>query len=128
MKHIYQQTKVVFGLLVKKANQQRFLEVYCKKGVNHNLLTEGLVFPVNNKVYKIFPCVSLDDDSTIVRLSLSNLPMLDEPDSLEGLNLSLSPYGIVHLVELFKDPSFGFFMGTGYAITVCGDIYGIFYH
>jgi hypothetical protein len=29
---------------------------------------------------------------------------------------------------LFKDPSFGFFMGTGYAITVCGDIYGIFYH
>jgi hypothetical protein len=42
--------------------------------------------------------------------------MLDEPDLLAGLNLSLSPYGIVHHVGLFKDPSFGFFMGTGYAI------------
>jgi hypothetical protein len=109
IKHIFQQSNVAFGLLVNKVNQQHFQDVYCKKGVNHNLLIENLV-------YKILPCVSLDDDSTIVRLSLSNLPILDDPDLLEGLNLSLGLYDIVHHVELSKDTSFVFFRGTGYAI------------
>jgi hypothetical protein len=116
MKTLVQQSDVFFGAVVKKANQQRYLETYCDEDVPHNLMTDGVVFKVNNTSYTILPCRALDDDSTIIRLSLSNLPFLKESTLLEGLTTSLRPYGHVHHVEFVKDGGSGLFMGTGYAI------------
>ncbi|CAO3596814.1 unnamed protein product [Absidia cylindrospora] len=117
MKMMAQQTSAVRAVVMKKAHQQRYLEVYPKKDSMHTLQTTGLTFPVGKETYKILPCASLDDDTTIVRLSLTHLPLDEDDDDLKaGITNSLYQYGQIHHVELFKEPASGYFMGTGYAI------------
>ncbi|KAI8330293.1 hypothetical protein BC941DRAFT_335731, partial [Chlamydoabsidia padenii] len=62
------------------------------------------------------PCKALDDDSDIVRLSLSKLPFEPERYLVPKLVASLTSYGVVHDLSLFKDSPSGMFMGTGTAI------------
>ncbi|KAI8334342.1 hypothetical protein BC941DRAFT_337934, partial [Chlamydoabsidia padenii] len=64
----------------------------------------------------VIPCVALTDDRDIVRVSFTSLPVYDEEELLPGLATSLRRFGIMHHLELFKDPASGFRMGTGYAI------------
>jgi hypothetical protein len=116
MKAIHQQTDAVHAVMLKKANQQRYLEIYTKKRSSHNLLVDGFLFSVGKNTYKIIPSQALDDDSSIVRIFLSHLPLEEEEDLIPGLHDSLKWYGQVHHIELNKDPDTQYFIGTGYAI------------
>jgi hypothetical protein len=116
MKAIHKQTDAVHAVMLKKANHQRYLELYTKKRSNHNLLEDGLSFSVGKDTYKIMPSQALEDDSTIVRIFLSHLPPEEDEDLIPGLQDSLRWYGQVHHLELNKDPDTQYFIGTGYAI------------
>lgn len=95
-------------------NNTRYLEVYITPDNDLNdIRQEGNVFSDAN--LKVIPCKAVDDQSQIVKLKLSHLPMLPEKEVLEGLQQSLAMFGNILDILILNDPVTGFFMGGGFA-------------
>ncbi|KAI8328040.1 hypothetical protein BC941DRAFT_457907 [Chlamydoabsidia padenii] len=114
---VREQAPAIYGCrdIKDKRDNKRYLEAYIDNEEESNVTTNGLTFDTPQGRFTTIPCQALDDDSNIVRLTLSKLPFEPERFLVPKLIASLTPYGVVHDLSLFKDPS-GMFMGTGSAI------------
>ncbi|KAI8048033.1 uncharacterized protein B0P05DRAFT_451237, partial [Gilbertella persicaria] len=92
----------------------RYLEIYVEPHLDVNDLgTNGVEF--KDSKLRIIPCKAIDDNWNITNVKLSHLPMLPRSEVLEGLKVSLSPFGQVIDVGIITEPNIGFFMGSSYA-------------
>ncbi|KAI8048588.1 uncharacterized protein B0P05DRAFT_448439, partial [Gilbertella persicaria] len=81
----------------------RYLEIYVEFQHDVNYLdTKGVEFKESK--LRIIPCQATDDS------------WIPRPEVLEGLKVSLSPFGQVIDVGIITKPNTGFFMGSGYAV------------
>ncbi|KAI8329655.1 hypothetical protein BC941DRAFT_457179 [Chlamydoabsidia padenii] len=76
--------------LKDKRDNKRYLEAYLEIEENTSVITNGLTFDTLQGRITIIPCKALDDDSDIVRLSLSKLPFESERYLVPKLVASLS--------------------------------------
>lgn len=94
----------------------RYLEAYVTS-VNdvNDIMNNGVIFP--DAKLKVYPCRAVGEESEIVRLKLSNIPLdKEDPDVLQGLIHSLKIFGQILDIGINKSKATGFFNGTGYAV------------
>lgn len=97
----------------------RYLEVYLDPKYDINdIKNTGVTFAKAN--VKILPCTAIKEESSIVRLKLSHLPMFVPEEVLAGLSKSLAIFGTILDIGITTHQATGMFMGTGYAVL---DIY-----
>ena len=97
----------------------RYLETYVTKenDVNDIKLT-GLTF--KEIQLQVLPFKAINDQSQVIKLKLSHLPMLPVNEVLNGLKTSLTMFGRILDIGITTEHATGFFMGSGYAVL---DIY-----
>ncbi|CAO3641241.1 unnamed protein product [Cunninghamella echinulata] len=61
-------------------------------------------------------CVAFDDNSNIIQVQLTNMPILPEEEVLEGLKQSLAPFGRLMDVGVYKEKKLKLYTATGYAM------------
>jgi hypothetical protein len=105
----------VYACVPLNDGPRRYLEVYItKKDDSSNILENGLYFKESNLV--VYPCTALPDSAKILKIKLSNLPMLPKDEVLAGLRQSLTLFGNIIDVGIAAEPNTGLFMGTGYEV------------
>ncbi|CAO3629876.1 unnamed protein product [Cunninghamella blakesleeana] len=117
LKPINCQTNNVYGTKFVKRNKLRYMEIYARKDTKNYFIKEGLTFTTAFNKYKIYPCEALEDDSYIIRLSLSQTPFeKSEEENIDGIKESLLPYGELLDIKSHLDSYSGIFMGSTLAI------------
>lgn len=104
----------VYGVRFFSNNSRKYLEAYCETSAHRQDLQEKGVVYQDIKL-RLLPCPALEDGVTVIKVSLSDLPMLPRAQVLAGLTTSLSPFGRVVDVGITTEPTTGVFMGSGYA-------------
>lgn len=92
----------------------RYIELYPNKQIVKKFQQEGVVYETQK--IQLLPSKSLEGQGTVIKLNLSDLPPLDEPELLTGLTEALSHFGIVLDIGINRETRMGWFMGTGYAV------------
>lgn len=95
---------------------RRYLEMYIRPDSDDNdIMNNGVVF--EDCALRVLPCKALSDDSKVVTVKLSHLPLcLTRQEVYEGLKQSLAPYGAILDVGIYTEPASKLFMGTGYVV------------
>lgn len=104
------------GVLAKKEGSRKIAEINFDPAYSaiSKILHTGVHFEESKII--LIPCRALDDNVNVVRLRLSNLPFLTEPRLLEGLKISLEPYGDIIDLGICYEPTTHTYMGNGYAV------------
>jgi hypothetical protein len=105
----------VHACLLLNEGNTRYLEVYIKAiRDSNNIIHNGITF--SKSKLQVLPCKALDEQSQILKLKLSHLPMFTPEEVLEGLKTSLAIFGTILDIGIAKEQATGFFMGNGYAV------------
>jgi hypothetical protein len=93
----------------------RYLEVYIKpENDTNNIKDSGCIF--EDIQLRILPCKAVDDQTKIIKLKLTRLPMFTRDEVINGLKQSLAMFGDILDAGIFTEKATGFFMGSGYAV------------
>ncbi|KAI8143099.1 hypothetical protein BJV82DRAFT_490909, partial [Fennellomyces sp. T-0311] len=98
------------------------IELYFENEADVNkAINTGLVFN-NNEIIKA--CLSLSEESKILKIRLSELPFMGLTRLREGMVQSLSMYGRVLDCGIYRNASSGLFLGSGYATLDISSVAG----
>lgn len=98
---------------------RRYLEVYIKPEEDTNdLINRGLTLPESKLT--VIPSASIGENSKIIHLKLSHIPLLPQTDVHAGLEKSLAIFGKILDIGISCFPDTKIFMGTVYAVI---DVY-----
>ncbi|KAI8994902.1 hypothetical protein BDB01DRAFT_708817, partial [Pilobolus umbonatus] len=104
-----------YGLLQKKDRSVEYFEVYIDPEDDSNdILHTGVYFDTIN--VRVLPCKALRDNSQIVQINLTDLPMYKPHVVLKGLNASLEVFGDIIDIGLHFDKKNEMYLGTEYAV------------
>ncbi|KAI8084180.1 uncharacterized protein B0P05DRAFT_466575 [Gilbertella persicaria] len=97
----------------------RYLDVYVTRYNDiSNISRKGINF--SEAKLQVLPCKAITDQSQVITLKLTHLPMLTSKEVLSGLNTSLAIFGNILDIGITTEQATGLFMGSCYAVL---DIY-----
>ncbi|KAI9472458.1 MAG: hypothetical protein EXX96DRAFT_452851, partial [Benjaminiella poitrasii] len=115
MKLVKQQHPHAHACIPLNDSSKRYLEVYITPVNDTNdILHKGIIF--DDLKLTILPCTAVADQSHVVTLKLSRIPLYTDDLVYEGLQKSLSVFGRLLDFEVYKDKDTDFFMGNVYAV------------
>ncbi|KAI8067709.1 uncharacterized protein B0P05DRAFT_203593 [Gilbertella persicaria] len=93
----------------------RYLEVYVTRDNDINNISRK-----GETKLQVLPCKAITEQSQVITLKLTHLPMLTSKEVLSGLHTSLAIFGNILDIGITTKQATGFFMGSGYAVL---DVY-----
>ncbi|KAI7864464.1 uncharacterized protein EV154DRAFT_402356, partial [Mucor mucedo] len=74
-------------------SSERYIEIYPFNEILTKFTAEGVYY--EKLKTRILPCPAIEGDGMVIQRSLSEIPLLPEPQILEGLRKALASFGTV---------------------------------
>ncbi|KAI9477917.1 MAG: hypothetical protein EXX96DRAFT_483217 [Benjaminiella poitrasii] len=115
MQIVKQQHPRAHACIARNDGPKRYFEVYITPLNDINdILRTGVVF--DEIQLTVLPCTAVVEQSHVVTLKLSRIPLFTDDLVHAGLQQSLSVFGRLLDFGVYKDKNTDFFMGNGYAV------------
>jgi hypothetical protein len=94
--------------------QNRYFVLYPSQSILPKFLVEGIYY--EDAKTRILPCKAIEGQGKIIRLNLSDIPIVEKAEIISKLTESSSKFGTLLDLGLTHESTMGWFMGSGYAI------------
>jgi hypothetical protein len=102
------------GVKMLGPRQNRYFVLYPSQSILPKFLVEGIYY--EDAKTRILPCKAIEGQGKIIRLNLSDIPIIEKAEIISKLTESLSTFGTLLDLGLTYESTMGWFMGSGYAI------------